>query len=74
MAMTGVAALAALFIIRFRLPRPYSAKRDVKTKIELLKQLRVSNQKILRNQPDLETSRGKRSEKKEKRRQRKAKD
>ena len=25
MAMTGVAALSALFIIRFRLPRPYSA-------------------------------------------------
>ena len=47
MAMTGVAALAALFIIRFRLPRPYSAKRDVKTKIELLKKLRVGIQKMI---------------------------
>ena len=40
--ITFVASFFALVIIRFRLPRPYSARRDVMRKIQILKHAKVS--------------------------------
>ena len=40
--ITFIASFFALIIIRFRLPRPYSARRDVMRKIEILKLAKVS--------------------------------